>query len=318
MVNGTEVSTALALDGLFHLEDVFAAALVAGAMTTDAALGSAMAFDARIHRARGQPGESEVAAVYRELLGESTLRDAAREGGRLQDPYSLRCQPQVMGACLDHLRFAAEVLGREANSVADNPLVFADDGEILYGGNFHGAPVGLSADLLALVISEVGGLSERRMALLTDANMSGLAPFLVAESGVNSGFMAAHIAAAALASENKALAHPASADSIPTVANVEDYVSMATYAARRLGEMAENAATIVAIELLAAAQGLTLRRPLTASRALEAALEAVRARVPALDHDRFMAPEIEGAKGLVQSGHFRALVPPRLLPSGAG
>jgi histidine ammonia-lyase len=317
MVNGTETSTALALDGLFALEAVFAAALVAGALSVEAALGSEIAFAAPIHEIRGQAGEIEVAAVLRQLLEGSEVRVRAREKGRLQDPYSLRCQPQVMGACLDSLRFAADVLLREANAVGDNPVVFAGNGEILYGGNFHGAPVAMAADLLALVIAQVCGLAERRVALLTDANMSGLPPFLVEGSGLNSGFMAAQIAAAALASETKALAHPGGVDSIPTVANFEDYVSMATYASRRLLEMADNAAAVVAIELLAAAQGVGFHRPLTTSAALEAALEALASRVPRFTEDRFMAPEIETIKELVRSGHFLSYLPPGLLPSAA-
>ena len=318
MVNGTQASTALALEGLFLIEDVFSAALLAGALSTDAALGAEMPFDPRLHEVRGQQGEIEVAALLRSLLGQGAMREAAAKSGRVQDPYSLRCQPQVMGACLDGLRFTADVLIREANGVQDNPLVFAEDGDILYGGNFHGAPVAMAADLLALVMTQIGSLSERRIALLTDANMSGLPPFLTAEGGLDSGLMAAHISAAALASENKALAHPGGADSIPTVANVEDYVSMATYAARRLGEMAENAANIVAIELLAAAQGIDLRRPLTSSEALEAVWRAVRERSPALEEDRFMAPEIAAIRGLIQSGYFRGLMPRGLLPSGGG
>jgi histidine ammonia-lyase len=317
MVNGTQVSTALAIEGLFALEDVFAAAMVAGALSLEAALGAEGPFDARLHQARGQPGEIAVAAAFRDLLEGSGMREAARQTGRVQDPYSLRCQPQVMGAVLDHLGFAAEVLAREANAVSDNPLVWAEDGDILYGGNFHAAPVGLAADMLALAINEVGGLAERRLALLTDANFSGLPPFLVAESGLNSGFMAAQIAAAALASENKALAHPGSADSIPTVANFEDYVSMATYAARRLGEMAENAASIIAAELLAAAQGVDLRRPLRSSAPLEEAHALIRAHVAAYTKDRFMAPEIAEIAALVRAGAFRGYVAADLLPSGA-
>ncbi len=317
MVNGTQASTALALDGLFALEAVFAAALVAGALSVEAALGSEVAFAAPIHEIRGQPGEIEVAALFRQLLEGSGLRARAREKGHLQDPYSLRCQPQVMGAALDNLRFAAATLEREANAVGDNPVVFAETGEVLFGGNFHGAPVALAADLLALVIAEVGGLSERRIALLTDANMSGLPPFLAEGSGLNSGFMAAQIAAAALVSENKALAHPRSPDSIPTVANFEDYVSMATHGARRLGEMAESAATVVAIELMAATQGLGFHRPLATSPTLERALGEIEARVPRFTDDRFMAPEIARIAELVRSGHFLSYPPPGLLPSSA-
>jgi histidine ammonia-lyase len=223
---------------------------------------------------------------------------------RVQDPYSLRCQPQVMGACLDQMEAARAVLLREANGVSDNPLVFADTGEVLSGGNFHAEPVAFAADTLALAIAEIGALSERRIALLIDATLSGLPPFLTSASGVNSGFMIAHVTAAALASENKSLAHPASVDSLPTSANQEDHVSMATFAARRLGEMAENTAGIVAIELLAAAQGIDFRRPLRSSEPIEEAHAMIRAVAPHLDGDRFLATDIEAAKPLVMQGRF--------------
>ena len=317
MVNGTEVSTALALDGLFAAEDVFAAAIIAGALSADAALASDDPLDSRVHAARGQSGQAEVAAVYRSLLHGSGIRESHLECDRVQDPYSLRCQPQVMGACLDHIRFAAEVLGREVNGVRDNPLVFAEDREILSGGNFHAQPVAMAADTLALAIAETGSLSERRTALLVDPQLSQLPPFLVRDSGLNSGFMVAQVTAAALVSENKALAHPASVDSIPTSANQEDHVSMATYAARRLGDMADNAAAIVAIELLAACQGIDFRRPLKTTPALEEAVALVRARVPPYDEDRFFAPDIAAAKALVVNGSFRARLPAGLLPSQA-
>ena len=315
MLNGTQVSAALALDGLFAAEDAFAAAVCAGALSVDAALASDVPFDPRISELRGQHGQIDVAAAYRDLLAGSAIRASHLECDRVQDPYSLRCQPQVMGACLDHLRFAAGVIGREVNGVTDNPLVFADTAEVLSGGNFHAEPVAMAADTLALAIAEIGAISERRIALLVDAHMSQLPPFLVAESGLNSGFMAAQIVAAALASENKALAHPGSVDSIPTSANQEDHVSMAAYAARRLGEMADNTAGIVAIELLAAAQGIEFRRPLDSSPSLEEVVGLVRARVPALAQDRYFAPEIAAITGLVQSGGFNALMPAGLLPS---
>lgn len=316
LLNGTQVSTALGLLGLFALEDAFAAALVAGALSVDAALGSDGPFDARIHELRGQPGQSDVAAVYRRLLAGSRIRESHRgEHGTVQDPYSLRCQPQVMGAVLDHMRFAAQTLEREANAVSDNPLVFADSGEILSGGNFHAEPVAMAADVLALAIAETGALSERRIALLMDANLSGLPPFLIRDGGLNSGFMIAQVTAAALASENKQMSHPASVDSLPTSANQEDHVSMATHAARRLIEMADNLAGIVAIELLAAAQGVDLRSPLTSSPPLEDAKGRLRARVPAYDQDRAMAPDIAAAKDLVLSGAFHDLVSEGLLPS---
>ncbi len=306
LLNGTQVSTALGLAGLVAAEDGFAAALVAGALSVDAALGSDGPFDARIHELRGQPGQRDVAAVYRSLLQGSGIRDSHREGHEtVQDPYSLRCQPQVMGAVLDHLRFAAGVLEREANAVSDNPLVFPDSGDILSGGNFHAEPVAMAADVLALSIAETGALSERRIALLMDTHLSGLPPFLVADGGLNSGFMIAQVTAAALASENKQMAHPASVDSLPTSANQEDHVSMATHAARRLTDMADNLAGIVAVELLAAAQGIDLRAPLASSPALERARGLLRARVAVWTEDRAMAPDIAAAKRLVTEGAFR-------------
>jgi histidine ammonia-lyase len=310
LLNGTQVSTALALSGLFQAEDVFAAAIVAGAMSVDAAMGSDTPFDARIHALRGQPGQVAAAAAYRKLLEGSEIRASHLTGDdKVQDPYSLRCQPQVMGACLDVMRAAAATLGIEANGVTDNPLVFADTGEALSGGNFHAEPVALAADQLALAIAEIGALSERRIAMLVDASISGLPPFLAAHSGVNSGFMIAHVTAAALASENKSLAHPASVDSLPTSANQEDHVSMATFAARRLADMADNTAGIVAIELLAAAQGIDFRRPKRSSAPLESAHALIRTAAPHLDNDRFFAPDIEAAKALVKAGRFRGLGP---------
>jgi len=316
LLNGTQVSTALAVEGVFAAEAVIAAALVAGAMTTDAALGSDTPFDPRLNAIRGQQGQAEVAAALRGLLRGSAIRRSHLDCDRVQDPYSLRCQPQVMGACLDHLRFAAGIVERETNGVSDNPVVFGDTGEVLSGGNFHAEPVAMAADTLALAIAETGALAERRIALLTDARFSSLPPFLVKDGGLNSGFMIAQVTAAALASENKALAHPASVDSLPTSANQEDHVSMATFAARRLGDMAENAAGIVAVELLAAAQGIEFRRPLATSRALERAHALVRGAARAWTQDRLMAPDIEAAKRLVLAGAFRPLMPRGLLPSG--
>jgi histidine ammonia-lyase len=309
LLNGTQISTALALTGLFATENVFAAALVAGAMSVDAAMGSDTPFDARIHELRGQPGQIEVAAAYRTLLAGSAIRASHVTGDdKVQDPYSLRCQPQVMGACFDVMRNAAATLLIEANGVTDNPLVFPDTGESLSGGNFHAEPVAFAADQLALAIAEIGALSERRIALLIDASISGLPPFLTAASGVNSGFMIAHVTAAALASENKSLAHPASVDSLPTSANQEDHVSMATFAARRLGDMAANTANIVAIELLAAAQGIDFRRPLRSSGALERAHALVRSVAAHLDGDRFLAHDIEAVQPLVANGAFSEFV----------
>ena len=306
LINGTQVSTALALVGLWAIEDVFAAAVAAGSLSVDAAAGSDTPFDDRIQAARGHAAQREVAASYRALLAGSAIRDSHRAGDdRVQDPYSLRCQPQVMGACLAQMRYAAGVLLTEANGTSDNPLVFADTGELLSGGNFHAEPVALAADALAVAIAEIGSMSERRTALLIDASLSRLPAFLVRESGLNSGFMMAQVTAAALASENKALAHPSSVDSIPTSANQEDFVSMATHAARRLGDMADNAAGIVAIELLAAAQGVDLRAPLMTSAALGEVLAAIRAVVPFYAEDRYFAPDIEAATALVRGGDFR-------------
>jgi histidine ammonia-lyase len=313
LLNGTQVSAVLAAAGLFAASQVFTAALVTGAMSVDAAAGSDAPFDPRIHALRGQPGQIEVAAALAKLMAGSEIRRSHLEGDeRVQDPYSLRCQPQVMGAVLDQLRYAAGIIGREINAVSDNPLVFAaggedNRGEIISGGNFHAEPVALAADAIAVAIAEMGALAERRIALLTDQHMGGLPPFLVADPGLNSGFMIAHVTAAALASENKSLAHPASVDSLPTSANQEDHVSMATYAARRLAEMAENTGTIVAIELLAAAQGLDLRAPLKSSPALEAAKAELRRTVAFWDQDRAMAPDIAAAKALVQSGKLRSI-----------
>ncbi|WP_119461044.1 histidine ammonia-lyase [Rhodospirillaceae bacterium SYSU D60014] len=309
LLNGTQVSTALAAAGLFAAADVFAAALAAGALSVDAALGSDVPFDARIQAVRGQPGQIAVAAALADLLGDSAIRRSHLDCDRVQDPYSLRCQPQVMGACLDMLRFAAGTIEREANAVSDNPLVFAEAGDILSGGNFHAEPVAMAADVIAIALAEIGSISERRTALLTDPRMSGLPAFLVREPGLNSGFMIAQVTAAALTSENKTLAHPASVDSIPTSANQEDHVSMATHAARRLIEMADNAAGIVGIELMAAAQGVDLRQPLKTSPKLEQAMALLRRRVAFLETDREMAPDIAAAKALIAGGAFRDLVP---------
>jgi len=309
LLNGTQVSTALALRGLFATRNLFAAAVVSGSMSLDAAMGSDTPFDARIQALRGQPGQIAVAATYRALLEGSEIRASHLTGDdRVQDPYSLRCQPQVMGACLDVIENAARTLLIEANGVTDNPLVFPDTGESLSGGNFHAEPVAFAADTLALAIAEIGALSERRVALLIDSSISGLPPFLTAASGVNSGFMIAHVTAASLASENKSLAHPASVDSLPTSANQEDHVSMATFAARRLSEMADNTAAILAIELLAAAQGIDFRRPLKSSRPLEEAHAIVRSVAPHLDGDRYLALDIEAVTPLVRNGTFRKLM----------
>ena len=307
LLNGTQVSTALALAALFRTETIFTAALVTGALSVDAARGSDTPFDARIHAARGQAGQIEVAARYRALLAGSDIRLSHVDCGRVQDPYSLRCQPQVMGACLDTIRHAARVLQIEANAVSDNPLVFPD-GDVLSGGNFHAEPVALAADTLALAIAEIGAIAERRIALLIDPVMSNLAAFLVSDPGINSGFMIAQVTAAALASENKSLAHPASVDSLPTSANQEDHVSMATFAARRLHDMADNTAAIIGIEWLAAAQGVGFHAPCATSAPLQAALTTLRARVAPYAEDRFFAPDIAAASALVEAGALSGLV----------
>jgi histidine ammonia-lyase len=308
LLNGTQVSTALALSGLCQIESVFAAALASGALSVDALQGSDAPFDARIHALRRQPGQVHVATVLRRLLSGSRIRASHLQCDRVQDPYSLRCQPQVMGACLDLMRSVAVTLVREANAVTDNPLVFPQDDSVLSGGNFHAEPVAFAADQLALAVAEIAALAERRVALLVDPKMSGLPAFLVKDSGLNSGFMVAQVTAAALVSENKMLAHPASVDSIPTSANQEDHVSMATHAARRLSDMADNAAAVIAIELLAAVQGIEFHRPLKSSAALERIIARLRSNVPHYAADRFFAPDIEAAKRLVTSGIFRDLL----------
>jgi histidine ammonia-lyase len=307
LLNGTQVSTALALTGLFTAQALLRAALVTGAMSTDAARGSDTPFDPRIHALRNQPGQIRAADALRGLLSGSEIRESHRTGDtRVQDPYCLRCQPQVMGACLDQLDAAALVLGREANAVTDNPLV-TEEGDVLSGGNFHAEPVAFAADGIALALAEIGALAERRIALLTDPVLSGLPAFLVRDGGLNSGFMIAQVTAAALASENKALAHPRSVDSLPTSANQEDHVSMATGAALRLAEMAENTATILAIEALAAAQGIGFHRPLASSAPIEQAVSLVRGVAAEWDRDRVMAPDIAAVRGLVEQGRFSAL-----------
>ena len=308
LLNGTQVSTALALRGLFGAQRNASAAFTAGALSVEAALGSRTPFDPRIHAVRGQLGQIAAAQIYRALLCESEIGISHLNCDRVQDPYSLRCQPQVMGACLDQMRHVASILAREANAVSDNPLVFPEQGDILSGGNFHAEPVALAADSLALAVAEIGALAERRIALLIDASLSQLPPFLVAEPGLNSGFMIAHVTAASLASENKSLAHPASVDSLPTSANQEDHVSMATFAARRLAAMNANTRRIVAVELLAAAQGLEFRRPLSTSQPLEKAFALIRSAARPWDRDRFFAPDIEAVAELVHRGALGDLV----------
>lgn len=316
LLNGTQASTALALEGLFHAEDLFASGSVIGAMSVDAALGSRSPFDARVHEVRGQQGQIDSAAIYRHILtNESEISHSHVNCEKVQDPYSLRCQPQVMGACLTQLRNAGEVLRVEANGVTDNPLVFAEQGDIISGGNFHAEPVAMAADNLALVIAEIGALSERRMALLIDKSISKLPSFLVDNGGLNSGFMIAQVTSAALASENKSLAHPASVDSLPTSANQEDHVSMATFAARRLRDMSENTRGVLAIEYLAAAQGLDFRSPLLSSEHIEQAKLILREEVDFYDKDRYFSPDIENATELLAQCKLNHLIPAGMLAS---
>ncbi|MEM7226399.1 MAG: histidine ammonia-lyase [Pseudomonadota bacterium] len=314
LINGTQVSTALALAGLFRIKQLLQAALVTGALSIDASLGSDTPFDPRIHALRGQAGQIDIAACLRALLEGSEIRQSHVNCDRVQDPYSLRCQPQVMGACLEILRNAAATLSVEANAVTDNPLVFPETGDVLSGGNFHAEPVAFAADSLALAVAEIGAMAERRIALLTDSSISGLPHFLTDDPGLNSGFMIAHVTAAALASENKQRATPASVDSLPTSANQEDHVSMATHGARRLLNMAENSAGIVAIELLAACQGVEYQAPLKTSPRLNGALAKVRESVLPMRQDRFLAPDIEAAKTLVQNGHLTDAVGAEVFP----
>ena len=304
LLNGTQVSTALALAAIFRTEHVLAAVLAAGAMSSDAIKGSDTPFDKRIQSVRGHGGQIAVAGVLRELMDGSDIRASHVACDRVQDPYSIRCQPQVVGACLDVLRHVCKVVQTEANAVTDNPLVFAESRAVLSGGNFHGEPVALAADYLALAIAELGSLSERRIALLIDTHLSGLPPFLVKEGGLNSGFMMAQVTAAALTSENKSRAHPASVDSIPTSANQEDHVSMATFAARRLHKMLDNVANIVAIELLAAAQGVEFHHPQKSSPVIEQVITTLREVSPAFAEDRSMSADITRVATLIDQGVF--------------
>ena len=303
LLNGTQFSTAYALAGLFEAERLFHTALATGALATEAAKGSDTPFDPRIHALRGQPGQIAVAETLRALFTGSAIRASHRtDDPRVQDPYCLRCQPQVMGAALDILRQAAATLAIEANGVTDNPLVFAEDQVALSGGNFHAEPVAFAADIIALAICEIGSIAERRIAMLVDPALSGLPAFLTPRPGLNSGFMIPQVTAAALVSENKQRAYPASVDSIPTSANQEDHVSMAAHGARRLPDMADNLAAVLAIEYLAAAQGCDFHAPLTSSDALEGIRARLRRDVRALDEDRYMHADIDAALAIIRSG----------------
>jgi histidine ammonia-lyase len=299
LLNGTQFSTAYALMGLFEAERLFKTALLTGALSTDAARGSDAPFDARIHALRGHKGQAEVAEALRHLMAGSRIRESHRLGdARVQDPYCLRCQPQVMGAVLDVLRQAAETLSIEANGVTDNPLIFTDPAEAISGGNFHAEPVAFAADMIAMAVCEIGSIAERRIAMLMDPELSGLPPFLIRAAGLNSGFMIAQVTAAALVSENKGRAFPAVVDSIPTSANQEDHVSMAAHGARRLVTMTDNLEYIIAIELLAGAQGCDFLS-MPSSDPLEAVRAYVRKRIPHLDADLYFAGMIEQARRIV-------------------
>ncbi|MXZ55282.1 MAG: histidine ammonia-lyase [Gammaproteobacteria bacterium] len=314
LLNGTQVSTALCLTALFRFENVLSATILAGVMSTDAVQGSDTPFDSRIHEIRGHSSQLEASKLLTEMMRGSEIRAAHLDCNRVQDPYSIRCQPQILGACINTMRHVAGVLEIESNAVTDNPLIFAKDEAILSGGNFHAEPVALVADNLALAISEIGSISERRVALMMDPPLSGLPPFLVSEGGLNSGFMMAQVTAAALASENKSRAHPASVDSIPTSANQEDHVSMATFAAQRLHKMLDNAEYIVAIEMIAAMQGIELRRPLKSSEKIETTIESLREFSPRYTTDRSLAPEIETVAKKIKDGAFND-VASAILPS---
>ena len=319
LLNGTQFSTANALAGLFEAEVLFRSALVTGALATDAARGSDAPFDARIHQLRKHRGQIETANALRALLAGSVIRESHRSGDeRVQDPYCLRCQPQVMGACLDVLRQAAELLHTEANGVSDNPLIFSATDEALSGGNFHAEPVAFAADMIALAVCEIGSLAERRVAMLVDPALSGLPAFLTPKPGLNSGFMIPQVTAAALVSENKQRAYPASVDSIPTSANQEDHVSMAAHGARRLIGMVENATAVIGIELLAAAQGCDFHAPLASSAPLEAVRHLLREAVPHLDEDRHFHPDMAKAIAMVRSGAVAAIAGAVGLPEIAG
>jgi histidine ammonia-lyase len=303
LLNGTQFSTANALAGLFEAERLFQSALLTGALATDAAKGSDAPFDTRIHKLRKHKGQIATAEALRQLLTGSAIRASHLSNDeRVQDPYCLRCQPQVMGACLDVLLHAADLLETEANGVSDNPLIFSAEGEALSGGNFHAEPVAFAADMIAMAICEVGSLAERRIAMLVDPALSGLPAFLTPKPGLNSGFMIPQVAAAALVSENKQRAYPASVDSIPTSANQEDHVSMAAHGARRLLPMAENAMGVIGIEWLAAAQGCHFHAPLQSSKALQQVVHLLRGHVPHLEEDRHIQPDMKAAIAMVRNG----------------
>ena len=302
LINGTQFSTALALVGLFDGWRNATASMVTAALSTDAIMGSTAPLQPEIHSLRGHRGQIDVAATIRQIMEGSVIRDSHREGDtRVQDPYCIRCVPQVVGAAVDLLRFAATMLETEANAVTDNPLVVGSG--IISGGNFHAEPVAFAADIIALALAEIGAIAQRRVALMVDPTLShDLPPFLTPAPGLNSGFMIAEVTTAALMSENKHLANPCSTDSTPTSANQEDHVSMAAHGARRLGRMNANLSVILGVEALCAAQGIGFRAPLVTSAPLQAAVAALRAVSPALTDDRYLAPDIEAATTLIRTG----------------
>ena len=306
LINGTQASTAIALDALFAGERVFGAAVAAGALSVDALKGSIKPFDPRISELRGQPGQIRVAAVIAKLLDGSLIVPSHARCGKVQDPYSFRCQPQVMGAALDLLANAARTLVIEAGAVTDNPIVFPDEDSAISGGNFHAQPVAFAADTIAMALCEVGSISERRTAVLVDPKMSGLPPFLTEDSGVNSGLMIPQVTAAALVSENKSLAFPASVDSIPTSAGQEDHVSMAPIAARKAGQIARNAAGVIAVELIAAAQGVDFHAPLKTSPKLLQVHSKVREITPRFTSDRYWADDMAALQAAVLASEIGA------------
>ncbi|MBR0557860.1 histidine ammonia-lyase [Ciceribacter sp. L1K23] len=315
LINGTQASTALALAGLFRAHRAAQAALITGALSTDAAMGSSAPFHPDIHTLRGHKGQIDAGAALRQLLEGSEIRNSHVEGDeRVQDPYCIRCQPQVDGACLDLLRSVARTLEIEANAVTDNPLVLSD-GSVVSGGNFHAEPVAFAADQTALAICEIGAIAQRRIALLVDPALSyGLPAFLAKKPGLNSGLMIAEVTSAALMSENKQMSHPASVDSTPTSANQEDHVSMACHGARRLLQMTDNLFAIIGIEALTAAQGVEFRAPLATSPELVKVIATIRSAIPSLEEDRYMAPDLVAASELVSSGTLTAAISSGLLP----
>ncbi|MBE0554507.1 MAG: histidine ammonia-lyase [Rhodobacteraceae bacterium] len=307
LINGTQFSTAYALAGLFGGWNAATSALVTSALSTDAIMGSTAPLHPEIHSLRGQPGQIEAAAAMRALLDGSVIRESHREGdARVQDPYCIRCQPQVTGAAMDVLRMAARTLETEANAATDNPLVLSD-GQIVSGGNFHAEPVGFAADMIAMALSEIGAIAQRRIALMVDPTLSfDLPAFLTPKPGLNSGLMIAEVTTAALMSENKHLAHPTVIDSTPTSANQEDHVSMAAHGARRLGRMVENLNTILGVEAICAAQGVEFRAPLPTSAPLQAVIARLRAEVATLGDDRYLAPDLAAAARLIGTGALAA------------